>query len=160
MSSDPLRDPDTGLYNEAFFRASLPTRVAMARRLLRPISVTLVALGDGAGVPGRCSPDTARRVAYGLLDSLRESDTPCRLDDGGFAVILEDTPENGAVWTVERVRRRLGEQGDGQTLWAGVACYPAHAFDAQKIMAQAEAALVTARDWRQDRIEVAAPPVD
>jgi diguanylate cyclase (GGDEF)-like protein len=157
VSIDPLRDPDTGLYNEAFFRASLPTRVAMARRLLRPISVTLVALGDAAGVPGRCSPDTARRVAYGLLDSLRESDTPCRMDDGGFAVILEDTPENGAVWTIERLRRSLTEQGASVTTWAGIASYPAHALEAPTILAKAESALKAALEWPQFRIEVAMP---
>lgn len=157
MSVDPLRDPDTGLYNEAFFRASLPTRVAMARRLLRPISVILVALGDGAGVPGQCSPDTARRVAYGLLDSLRESDTPCRLDDGGFAVILEDTPENGAVWTIERLRRSLTEQGASVTTWAGIASYPAHALESATILLKAETALKSALEWPQFRIEVALP---
>jgi diguanylate cyclase (GGDEF)-like protein len=157
VNTDPLRDAETGLYNEAFFRASLPTRVAMARRLLRPISITLLALGDAAGVPGQCTPDTARRVAYGLLDSLRESDTPCRLENGGFAVILEDTPENGAVWTVERLRRSLAEQGTTVTTWAGIASYPAHALEAPSILAKAQAALDAALEWPQFRIEVALP---
>jgi hypothetical protein len=46
----------------------------------------------------------------------------------------------------------------GLTLWAGVACYPAHAFDAGEILTQADAALTAAREWRQDRIEVATAP--
>ncbi|MCK7470616.1 MAG: GGDEF domain-containing protein [Desulfomicrobium escambiense] len=40
-------------------------------------------------------------MAEAIRETLREADIACRLDDGTFAVILEDTPENGAVWTVE-----------------------------------------------------------
>ena len=40
-------------------------------------------------------------------------------------------------------------------MWAGVACYPAHAFDKDEILNQAKTALSQAREWRQDRIEVA-----
>ena len=72
--------------------------------------------------------------------------------------VLEDTSENGAIWTVERIRRQLLGAQAGVTLWAGVACYPAHAFDSDEILAQTEQALKAAREWRQDRIEVAIAP--
>ena len=87
--------------------------------------------------------------------TLRDADTACRLDDGRFALILEDTPENGAVWTVERIRRALAGNEGGHTLWAGIACYPAHAFDAWELFDRAGSALDAAREWQQDRIEVA-----
>ena len=150
MTADAaLRDPETGLLNEAYFRAALPNRVATARRVLRPISIVLTRLQ---------SDEHARQVTYGLLDTLRESDTACRLDDGAFALILEDTPENGAVWTMERVRRLLGEQGTDVVLWAGVASYPAHALEALDLLNLAEVALTDAMQWReQSRIEVALP---
>jgi GGDEF domain-containing protein len=64
-------------------------------------------------------------------------------------------PENGAVWTVERIRRALAGTHSGHTLWAGIACYPAHAFDAWELFERADQALVAAREWQQDRIEVA-----
>ena len=47
------------------------------------------------------------------------------------------------------------ERIDKSTLWAGIACYPAHGFDTNEILGQAEVALGSARDWPQDRIEVA-----
>ena len=73
-----------------------------------------------------------------------------------FAIILEDTPENGAVWTVERVRRNLVSRLRHHTMWAGVACYPAHAFDAPRsCWTRPRPALDSAREWKQDRIEVA-----
>ena len=143
-----LHEPESGLLNEEYFRAALPNRVATARRVLRPISVVLACID---------SPAHARRVALALLDTLRESDTACRLDDGGFALILEDTPENGAVWTIERLRRLLSEQGTEVIVWAGVAAYPAHALEAPSLLALAEHALADARQWKQSRIEVALP---
>ncbi|HEX4906765.1 MAG TPA: diguanylate cyclase [Acidimicrobiales bacterium] len=143
-----LHESESGLLNEQYFRAALPNRVATARRVLRPISVVLARIG---------SPQYARQVAYALLDTLRESDTACRLDDGGFALILEDTPENGAVWTIERLRRLLTEQGIEVIVWAGVASYPAHALEAPALVALAEGALVAAQEWQQSRIEVALP---
>jgi GGDEF domain-containing protein len=149
-----ITDPETGLHNEIFLLASFPTRVALARRLLRPASIALLAVSEAEGVPGRCSPAAARLVARGLRECLRESDTPCRLDDGGFGLILEDTPEDGAVWTIDRFRRRLPGH---LTLWAGVGCYPAHGLEAGTILGGARSALVDAQLWATSRIEVALP---
>ena len=149
-----LTDASTGLFNEQFFRVSLDTRVSAARRHLRPVAVVLVQVSEGVreGTPSPVAPDV---VAEGVRATLRDADTACRLDDGRFALILEDTPENGAVWTVERVRRALALERPGQTLWAGIACYPAHAFDAWDLFDRAASALEAAREWHQDRIEVA-----
>lgn len=152
-------DANTGLFNEQFFMVTLEKRVAAARRGLRPLAVVIVEVvvtGPGA----KHHPADAKAVAGGLLETLRDADTASRMDDGRFALMLEDTPENGAVWTVERVRRRLAEQEPGQMMWAGVACYPAHAFDAEEIFGRACLALTAAKDWRQDRIEVAMLPED
>ena len=149
-----ITDPDTGLFNEQFFAVTLEKRVSAARRGLRPLAVVLIDVMGGVA-DGETRPANAKAVAGALLETLRDADTACRLDNRQFAVVLEDTPENGAVWTIERVRRRLAEQVQGQTMWAGVACYPAHAFDAPQILEQAKQALAAAKDWRQDRIEVA-----
>jgi GGDEF domain-containing protein len=154
LDESSLTDSSTGLFNEQFFRVSLDTRVSAARRHLRPVAVVLVQVAEGVreGAPSPVPPD---RVAEGVRATLRDADTACRLDDGRFALILEDTPENGAVWTVERVRRALAAENTGQTLWAGIACYPAHAFDAWELFDRAAKALEAAKEWHQDRIEVA-----
>lgn len=144
--TDGLRDETTGLLSEAYLRVALPNRVATARRVLRPISVAVLAVGSERAVTA---------VSYALQDALRESDTVCRLDDGRFVVLLEDTPEDGAVWTLERTRRLLVEHGEQGVLWAGVASYPAHALEPDDLLAAAEAALAAARQWPTSRIEVA-----
>jgi len=157
MPDDLLHDPESGLLNEAYFQAALPNRVATARRVLRPLSIALLSLGDAEARPGRCAPDLAQRVAEGLMETLRESDTACRTADGGFALVLEDTPEDGAIWTVERLRRLLADRGEDLTLWAGIASYPAHALEPPDLLSCARRALSLAGEWSQSRIEVAAP---
>jgi len=154
LEEDALADPETGLFGEPYFEVTVQGRVAAARRHLRPVAVVLVDVATGvrAGEPEPLSPAA---VAAALKATLREADTTCRLDDGTFGLVLEDTPETGAVWTVERLRRTIAADHNGVTLRAGVACYPAHAFDAGELRDRAGAALAAAREWRQDRIEVA-----
>jgi two-component system cell cycle response regulator len=154
-----VTDPETGLFNTAFFAVTLDNRVSAARRGLRPLALALLEPMTGLA-SNDPTPAINRDVAENLLRTLRDSDLACRLDGGLVALILEDTPENGAVWTVERVRRRLASEGEGIALRAGVACYPAHAFDADQLLDAAHNALRSARDWHQDRIEVATVPDD
>ncbi len=155
-----LLDPGTGLFSEQFFAVTLDTRIAAARRHLRPVALVLLDVVEGmpsADVPKMAEPGV---VAHAIRTTLREADLASRLRTGNFALLLEDTPENGAIWTVERIRRCLAAEHPELTLWAGVACYPAHAFSAGELLSATHAALVAAREWRQDRIEVAAAAVD
>jgi GGDEF domain-containing protein len=152
--SDALTDETTGLYSEGYFTVALDARIAVARRNLKPVAVVLMEVIQGLG-RGRPRPAEPAKVALSICDTIREADTACRLLDGGYALVLEDTSENGAIWTVERIRRHLAQHSPGLTLWAGVACYPAHGFSTEEILDRADMALDLAREWRQDRIEVA-----
>ena len=153
-SAGGLTDPKTGLFNHEYFLVALDSRIAAARRHLRPVAVGLIHVVDGREGIDRPVAD-AMIIADALRDTLRESDTATRLRDGRFGVVLEDTPENGAIWTMERIRRCLAQDHPNLTMWAGVACYPAHAFDVTGLIDRADAALTAAQDWHQDRIEVA-----
>ncbi len=148
-----ITDPATGLFTETYFRAAVEARVAAARRHLRPVAVVLMEVTGGS--PEDRQPADPQLVADYLLATLRESDTACRTSRGLYALVLEDTPENGAVWTVERIRRRISEDNRQMTIWAGVACYPAHAFEVRDLVGKASEALEAATEWHQDRIEVA-----
>ncbi len=148
-----LTDPDSQLFSEAYFRVALQSRLASARRHLRPVSVCLLQVAEGPADSAFDAP--AARVAAAIRETVREADIACRMGDGTYAVILEDTPENGAVWTVERTRRNLVSRSGPHTVWAGVACYPAHAFSGDELLEQSRAALGAAKEWKQDRIEVA-----
>jgi diguanylate cyclase (GGDEF)-like protein len=150
---DLITDLESGVFNKVFFDASLAKRISAARRGLRPLTVALLEAVRNLGEPDQGNAPS-RPVAEILTSTLREADTVARSDDGLFCILLEDTPENGAIWTLERVRRRIAEELPGTTVRAGMSCYPAYAFDADQIVTQAADALEAAREWRQDRIEV------
>ncbi|MCU1344407.1 MAG: diguanylate cyclase [Acidimicrobiia bacterium] len=148
-----LLDPETGLFNEEYFYSTVETRVSAARRHLRPVAVVLFEVAEDIGTAPHPADSVA--VAAGIRETLREADIACRLHDGRFGFVLEDTPEDGAIWTIERLRRKLNDIGTEQVRWAGISCYPAHAFSAAEVLSKAERAHTAAKEWAQDRIEVA-----
>jgi GGDEF domain-containing protein len=149
-----LTDDESGLLSEGYFTVALDARIATARRNLKPVAVVLLEVIAGLDTP-QPQPAEPTDVARCITTTVRQSDTVCRLLDGGYALVLEDTTENGAIWTAERIRRALEADIEGLTLWAGVACYPAHGLSTEEILDRADLALDMAREWRQDRIEIA-----
>jgi len=152
-SFSPIHDPASGLFNQAFFEASLDKRISASRRGLRPLSLALVEVRCRLGQDDESAADP-REVGELIGATLRDADTLARTGEGLFELLLEDTPENGAIWTLERVRRRVTEEIEHATVRAGVTCYPAHAFTPDQMLQQATDALETAREWQQDRTEV------
>jgi diguanylate cyclase (GGDEF)-like protein len=153
----PYVDSTTGLLDARYFEPALQSRVAAARRLLRPVSVVLLQVErdpNGADVPNR---DTVMRSFAAVLSStLREADTACRLEGDRFALILEDTPEGGGVWAAERIRAGFARDGGPvQLLSAGVAPYPSHALDADDLLERAQRALGRARASGRGQVEIA-----
>ncbi len=155
LATDPsLLDPASGLFAQPFFLAALSWRVIACRRVLRPLAFALVEVVDGLP-DGPVVPSDPRVVTAMVRTTLRTSDVAARLHDGTFGLMLEDTPEDGAVWAVERLRRSLATRPGGRVLRAGVACYPGQALTPTDIVLAAQQAFATARQWPQDRIEVA-----
>lgn len=150
---DVITDAETGLFSQVFFDASLVKRISAARRGLRPLSVAIADVVLDVGTDA-VAPAPSKPVADTMLAVFREADTLARSGDGLYLILLEDTPENGAIWTLERLRRKIAEDLPGHTLWVGLSCYPAFGFDADQLVIQARGALTSAREWHQDRIEV------
>lgn len=149
-----LLDPASGLYAQPFFLASLRWRLVACRRVLRPLAVAIVEVVDGLP-DGPVMPSDPNVVAAKIYATLRGSDVGARLGDGSYGLMMEDTPEDGAVWAIERLRRSLTTRPGGRTLRAGVACYPGNALTAIELWDAVTATFAAAREWPQDRIEVA-----
>jgi diguanylate cyclase (GGDEF)-like protein len=158
----PYVDSTTGLLDARYFEPALQSRVAAARRLLRPVSVVLLQVerdtGGAGGAGGAMNRDAVLRSFAAVLSStLREADTACRLEGDRFALILEDTPEGGGVWAAERIRAGFARDGGPvQLLSAGVAAYPSHALDADELLERAQRALGRARASGRGQVEIAA----
>jgi diguanylate cyclase (GGDEF)-like protein len=152
---ESVRDPETGLLGEHYFELALEHRIATARRQLQPVALLLLAVdADAAGEEYR--QEAIAGFAGILRQTLRESDTACRIGPYSFGVVLEDTSEAGGVWAAERLRTALVRKGDSLVrLSAGVAAYPTHALEAPEVLARATTALASARASGSSRVEVA-----
>lgn len=155
---DPsLLDPSSGLYAEPFFLATVSWRLTACRRVLRPMALALLEVVNGLPA-GPVQPSDPKVVSTMVRSTLRASDVAGRMADGTYGLMFEDTPEDGAVWAVERLRRSLVSNNGSRVLRAGVSCYPGQALTPQQLLRGARQAFAAAREWPQDRIEVAATP--
>src|SRR5207302_155204 len=150
-----------GLFSGAAGLALGAAAVALGSALLGVVAAVcaLAAAGLCAVVASRLRQHhgTAESLRRDILrDTLRESDTVCRLGVASFGVILEDTSEAGGVWAAERLRTALVRQRDALVrLAAGVAAYPTHALEADEVLSRARGALESARSSGSSRVEVA-----
>ena len=142
----PLVDDATGLPDGRFFELALEGRVAAARRHLWPITVVLLEIGFGADAPDARSRAEALAAFSSLLrQTLREADIACRIGPTSIGLILEDTTEEGGVWTAERLQIALAKDVTRvRRLAAGVASYPTHGLGTEEVLMRAEAALTRA----------------
>ncbi|MGY9071541.1 MAG: GGDEF domain-containing protein [Acidimicrobiales bacterium] len=140
-----------GLLTAGYFQLAVQTRVTAARRFLKPLSVAQLRVQSD----DHASPTDEIAITSAIVSHLRDSDTACAMNATQIGLVLEDTPENGAVWAVERIRRAMAETHPNVRISAGIACYPAHAIESDEVMAQADEALARVEEWPQNRIEVA-----
>lgn len=136
-------DHVTGFPDGRFFDVAVEGRVAAARRHLWPVSIVLVQLGfDPESTSEEARDRSLRDFANLMRQTLREADIACRLDATVFGLILEDTSEEGGVWTAERLQIALSHDVTTiKRLVAGVAAYPTHGLFAKDVMIRAQAAL-------------------
>lgn len=141
-----LLDAETGLPDTPFFTLALEGRVAAARRHLWPVTVLLVEVG----LADECKAGRARSEAVAgfadlLRSTLREADIVCRTGPVRFGILLDDTGEEGGVWTAERIQVAASHDVSRvRRMAAGVASYPTHGLEAGEVLTRAEAALARA----------------
>jgi diguanylate cyclase (GGDEF)-like protein len=139
-----LLDSDTGLPDRHFFELALDGRVAAARRHLWPVTVVLL---DIALQPDAEEDPDSRARAFAsfatlLRQTLREADIACRIGSTTMGLILEDTAEEGGVWTAQRLQIALSKDVTRvRRLAAGVASYPSHGLRPDEVLSRAEQAL-------------------
>ena len=100
-----------------------------------------------------------------LADSIRTVDTLGRFGGEEFLVVLPEMSVDEACDTAERLRRRVASepvqvaesQSLEMTVSIGVAVYPDHGRDADKLCNRADKAMYLAKNLGRNRIEVYAP---
>ena len=114
-SDGPLRhfdilDPETGVYNRAFFEMRLRQEVSRARHSNGQLALALIRIRDrgvvnGDGGAGREAMPSAATL-FGPL--LRDEDLMARFDDTTFALLMPDLCGPEAKEIVEELHLKLG----------------------------------------------------
>jgi two-component system cell cycle response regulator len=145
-----ITDPLTGLFNRRRFDDVLKREFAVTKRYATALSCLMVDVDHFKRINDLYGHDAGDRVLSGVASRLsarlREVDTAARFGGEEFAVLLPQTPKQGAMIVAERiagvVRRDHFEFADGSasvTVSVGVA-------DSRDVTGSAPEALIKAAD--------------
>jgi diguanylate cyclase (GGDEF)-like protein/PAS domain S-box-containing protein len=158
-------DALTGLPNRALLNDRLSQAILHAQRDDRWVTVLFVdldnfkiindSLGHNAG------DELLRTIAKRMLDCVRATDTVVRLGGDEFVVVLTDQPKNAhsISQTVQKIQLAITESVrlDGHDLSVtsslGVATYPDDGANAEKLLANADAAMYRAKEVGRDNFQ-------
>jgi diguanylate cyclase (GGDEF)-like protein len=142
-----VRDPLTGLANYRRLISSLAGELERSRRSRQPFSVVLLDMdglktindqyGHLVGSRALC------RLATVLRAHSRSIDTPARYGGDEFALVLPEAGRAIALHVVDRIRERLGQDGELPRLSvsAGFSVFPEDGDTPEKLLAVADNAL-------------------
>ncbi|MDW7710110.1 MAG: sensor domain-containing diguanylate cyclase [Deferrisomatales bacterium] len=168
-----ITDPLTGLLNRRYFQERLTEEAERAIRHGHSLSLVLLDIdyfkvyNDANGHP---AGDRALVLAgRALRASIRAIDVVSRFGGEEFAVILPETPVDGALEIAERIRKEIeglyfpGEEAlplGRLTISLGVAGLPEDAQDLKSLVQRADRALYLAKAQGRNRVVAYATPGD
>jgi diguanylate cyclase (GGDEF)-like protein len=158
----------TGLANHGEFQAVLSHELEDARRYSYPVGLVLFDLDNFKKVNdtyGHLQGDAVLRgVARALANTVREGDTAARYGGEEMALILPHTDVEGSAAIAERVRSEIEEMGipmvDGEgelRVTASIGVSATVEGEKDELIAEADAALYTAKRNGKNRVVRAAP---
>jgi diguanylate cyclase (GGDEF)-like protein len=163
-----LIDDLTRLYNVRYLYQTLEGEIRRARRYGSPVSVVFMDL-DGFKLVNdayghRAGSATLAEVARVIKKSVRDSDFVARYGGDEFVLMLPETPAKRALQMAERVRQRIANNqfkgGIGAAIYLtasfGVASFPVHATQAEKLIELADAAMYEAKQRDKNNVMLAA----
>ncbi len=164
---DSLRDMITGLGNHRAFQEESDRQIDASRRYGAPLAVVTINLDDFKAVNDKLGHEGGDGVLANFAEliqsTIRSPDRAFRTGADGFAVLLPHTDADGGEIFARRLlaaalEPNRGASGrDGISFSAGVSTCPALATDRRHLIAQAEAALASAKRHGRTTVEVFDP---
>jgi diguanylate cyclase (GGDEF)-like protein len=152
------RDPLTGFANHRYLHERLTEEVVRATRTRQPLSVLMLDLDDFKLVNDSFGHLYGDRMLVHVADlirsALRVSDVPARYGGDEFAVILPETPREGAATAAERLLEAFrgspftadGRQSLPVGASLGIATYPDDGRTATELIMVADRGLYDAKN--------------
>jgi len=158
-------DPLTDLFNRRHFSEQLDTEIARALRHRRPLSLCIIDIDLFKPVNDRyghiAGDGVLKQIAAILRNQVRCEDLAARIGGEEFAVLLPETPLDGAREFAEQFRSAVAETvfhpgGVAQhiTVSIGIAEARPESGNRSRLMAAADAALYRAKNDGRNRVRV------
>jgi diguanylate cyclase (GGDEF)-like protein len=143
-----VRDTETGAFKPKYVESILAEEIDRARRYHRSLTLSIVAADDWATLLEDVGEVAARNVAQGIVEQLsrgtRTVDKIIQLGEGTFAIVLPETPLEGAEVLAARLQASASREA-GILLRIGLADFPRDAVTGEALIAEAREALTFAR---------------
>jgi diguanylate cyclase (GGDEF)-like protein len=162
-------DSLTGLPNKRAVTDTLKRMLAHASRSMEPLTMLVIDLDHFKSINDRLGhpigDQALANVGAALKSALRISDFAGRNGGEEFAVLLPDTGLEGGLAAAEKIRAAIADidlpgVDVAVTASLGLAVFPEHATNAERLERLADAALYTAKHSGRNRVEIAAPGHD
>ena len=167
LHQQAMRDPVTGLHNRRYLDESLPREVSRARRRNRPLAIMMIDIDRFKEINdtlGHASGDAVlRAVGQCLVTGSRGEDIVARYGGDEFAVVMAQAAPQ-IVWQRAELMRQgvrkleLGGKDGPQlgpvTLSVGIAVFPEHGDDGEKVLQAADAALLRSKNAGRNRVTI------
>ncbi len=148
-----FKDPLTGAYNRRYFRQRIEEEARRHARFGEPVSLVLLDLDHFKPVNDRlgheAGDDVLREVAQLLMSHSRTFSIVTRYGGDEFAVLLVNTPKQGAIRYAERIKTVVQQHrfkyGTTLTASMGVAALPDDVARSEELMPAADRALYVAK---------------
>ncbi len=152
--SHMLVDPVTGVCGRRYFDRRLRQEMYRTDRHGQPLGLVIVDIAELRTLKETAGEDESDIVLRWVADLVarlcRDCDVPCRISESEFALILPNTPYDGACTLVERLAHNLQVSGDAPVLTGGlsvglrfgVSAYPEHAETLLELVFEAEESML------------------
>ncbi len=158
-----ITDGLTGLFARKYLSEILVQELSRARRYGHELAVLMIdidhfkAYNDSYGHP--VGDEALVHVSEVYRECLRNSDYAARWGGEEFLLMLPETGPSEAVYTAERIRRRVAESTRESlprpvTVSIGVASFPEHGDDADSVIEAADEALYRAKHDGRNRVQL------
>jgi diguanylate cyclase (GGDEF)-like protein len=159
---DSLRDMLTGLGNHRAFQEESDRQIDASRRYGAPLAVVLVNIDDFKAINEELGHEGGDGVlatfAEKIQSTMRSPDRAFRTGADGFAILLPHTDADGGEIFARRLLAASLEPTraarHGVSFSAGVSACPALASDRRQLIAQAEAAMASAKRHGRTGVEI------
>ena len=161
-----LHDPLTKLYNRRYFHELLERELAQSEREGKKLSLVMIDIDFFKRINdtfGHLVGDQVLVALAGILaTTTRKGDSAFRFGGEEFVLVFPGMDEQAGFVRAESLRKLFAElsfpteAGEARTtLSAGVATWPTHAQEANKLLGKADKALYAAKEAGRNRTEIA-----